>query len=125
MLSLVRMLLHGTDSSGNVLFARKQGQQCILLTPGHFPEPQQQLALGMAQAVHLLIVEHLARGLIRERRQIEQAMFEACDDFGVHAPVMLPRHCGDMFAHAIWKANDELVGGAAGVVLSCFHIGQH
>jgi len=60
--------------------------------------------------------------LLRQNGQIKKAMFEPGDDLGVHAAVMLLGDVGNAVAHALGQPYNELVCGAAGVVLSSsFH----
>ena len=58
--------------------------------------------------------------IVTQRTFLDKALFQARDDFGVHAAVMVARYLGNALTHPVGQADDELVSGAARIN-SLFH----
>ncbi|MOA35044.1 hypothetical protein D3C78_1564670 [compost metagenome] len=70
---------------------------------------QQLVLVRMQFAMHWRI-----GGSIRQVALGEQGLFQARDDLGVHAAMVVAGNFGDARTHAFRQAHDELVGSPAG-----------
>jgi len=101
---------------GHFYIVSDEGDQSVLLAVGQLAEALQQLALMQGQ---FRAVQAHAQ-LVTQRAFLDKALFQARDDLGVHAAVMVALYLGNALTHPIWQADDKLVSGAAGVN-SLFH----
>ena len=95
--------------SGHFHIMSDEGHQGVLLAVRQLTEALQQLALVQRQ---LRAVQAHAQ-LVTQRTFLDKALFQARDDFGVHAAVMVARYLGNALTHPVWQADDKFVSGAA------------
>jgi len=102
--------LHASGGvGGHFHIVSDEGDQRILLAVGQLAEALQQLALMQGQ---LRAVQAHAQ-LVTQRTFLDKALFQARDNFRVHAAVMVARYLGNALTHPVWQADDKFVSGAA------------
>ncbi len=104
------------DVGGHFHIVSDEGDQGVLLAVGQLAEALQQFAFMQGQ---FRAVQAHAQ-LVTQRTFLDKALFQARDDLGVHAAVMVARYLGNALTHPVWQADDELVSGAARIN-SLFH----
>lgn len=117
----LRWLFHACSGAsgsvgGHFHIVSDEGDQSVLLAVGQLAEALQQFAFMQGQ---FRAVQAHAQ-LVTQRTFLDKALFQARDDLGVHAAVVVARYLGNALTHPIWQADDKLVSGAARIN-SLFH----
>ncbi len=86
-----------------------QRYQRILLAMGKLAETLQQFALVQGQ---FRAVQTHAQ-FFTQCTFLNKALFQASDDFRVHAAVVVARYLGNALTHSVGEADDEFVSSAA------------
>lgn len=93
-----------------------QRYQGILLPMGQLAKPLEQLAFVQRK---LWAVQTHAQ-LIAQCAFLDKTLFQARDDLGIHAAMMITSYFRNAFAHPVRKTYDEFVSRSTGVN-SLFH----